>query len=398
MSELSGGMAYEMNVGTKTGFDTSVHLRKAKEQAAARSFDDILIVDVDAHHYESQWMADIYQYIEDPVLRQTALSDRGNGSTLITNHATNQFNAGRLLRYNHRTGEQAVDGEHLDVTRSKRQRQSIGIDFQIVFPTPMLELGMHPDPRVEAAFAWAYTRWWTEEVLTGDPGMRSLVYLPFRDPDACMRMIEEFGDRPGVVGFMVTSTRNEAVHHNNYMQIYAALEERNMPLGFHAGLNPSNRFFEGMNRFISVHALGFVFSNLVHTTNLVINGIPERFPKLKIIIIESGLAWIPFLMQRLDSEYLMRTNEAPLLKKRPSEYMRENFFYTTQPMETENLEALELTMKMINAESQLMYASDYPHWDFNLPSSIYDLPFLGREAKLNILGRNAMSVFPRLAG
>lgn len=45
-----------------------------------------------------------------------------------------------------------------------------------------------------------------------------------------------------------------------------------------------------------------------------------------------------------------------------------------------------------------MYASDYPHWDFNLPSSIYDLPFLGREAKLNILGRNAMSVFPRLAG
>jgi predicted TIM-barrel fold metal-dependent hydrolase len=69
-----------------------------------------------------------------------------------------------------------------------------------------------------------------------------------------------------------------------------------------------------MNRFISVHVLGFTWFNIVHMTNMVINGIPERFPKLKVIWIESGLAWIPFLMQRLDNEYMMRTSEAPLLK------------------------------------------------------------------------------------
>ena len=79
---------------------------------------------------------------------------------------------------------------------------------------------------------------------------------------------------------------------------------------------------------------GVVLPALVHMTNLVINGIPERFPKLKIVMVESGLAWIPFLMQRLDNEYLMRTSEAPLLKKKPSEYMAENFYYSTQPMET----------------------------------------------------------------
>jgi hypothetical protein len=73
--------------------------------------------------------------------------------------------------------------------------------------------------------------------------------------------------------------------------------------------------------------------------------------------------------------------------------MRE-MYYSTQPMEmVNNREALELTFKMINAETQLMYASDYPHWDTDLPSTIYDLPFLGEQAKRNILGGNAKRVF-----
>jgi predicted TIM-barrel fold metal-dependent hydrolase len=150
--------------------------------------------------------------------------------------------------------------------------------------------------------------------------------------------------------------------------------------------------FEGMNKFISVHALGFIFYNLVHITNMIVNGIPERFPKLKLLWIESGLAWIPFLMQRLDNEYMMRSSEAPLLKKLPSEYMRD-MFYTTQPIENGDLELLQMTLKKINAETQLLFSSDYPHWDFNLPSTIYDLPFLTEDAKRRILGGNAWDLF-----
>ena len=120
---------------------------------------------------------------------------------------------------------------------------------------------------------------------------------------------------------------------------------------------------------------------------------PERFPKLKVVWVESGLAWVPFLMQRLDNEWMMRSSEVPLLKRRPSDYMRE-MFYSTQPMEmVGNREALELTFKMINAETQLMYSSDYPHWDMDLPSTIYDLPFLSESAKRNILGANAKRFF-----
>ena len=93
----------------------------------------------------------------------------------------------------------------------------------------------------------------------------------------------------------------------------------------------------------------------------------ERFPKLPVIWIESGLAWVPFLMQRLDHEYMMRPSEAPLLKKKPSDYMRD-MYYSSQPMEIQDHEALECTFRMINAETQLLYSSDYPHWDFDLPS------------------------------
>jgi uncharacterized protein len=89
----------------------------------------------------------------------------------------------------------------------------------------------------------------------------------------------------------------------------------------------------------------------------------------------------------------MRSSEVPLLKRKPSDYMRE-MYYSSQPMEmVENRESLELTFKLINAETQLLYASDFPHWDMDLPSTIYDQPFLSEQAKRNILGGNAQRLF-----
>jgi hypothetical protein len=69
-------------------------------------------------------------------------------------------------------------------------------------------------------------------------------------------------------------------------------------------------------------------------------------------------------------------------------------YFTSQPMEmVDNREALELTFKMISAETQLLYSSDYPHWDMDLPSTVYDLPFLTDQGRRNILGANAQRLF-----
>ena len=176
------------------------------------------------------------------------------------------------------------------------------------------------------------------------------------------------------------------------MKLYAMMEETGKPFSFHSGFNWNDPSFLQLNRFISMHALSFVHYSLIHMTNWIINGLPERFPKLKVLWIESGLAWIPFLMQRLDHEYQMRTCEAPLLKRLPSEYMRD-MFYTSQPLEKTNLKLLQATMEAFNADTQLLYASDWPHWDFDAPSSITTLPFLSDQAKRNILGLNAARIF-----
>ena len=147
-----------------------------------------------------------------------------------------------------------------------------------------------------------------------------------------------------------------------------------------------------MNRFLSVHAMSFVTCTMTHLTNWIVNGLPERFPGLKVIWIESGLAWIPFMMQRLDHEYLMRQSEASLLRRLPSDYMRQ-MYYTSQPIEITDMGLLESTFRAMNAGETLLYSSDWPHWDFDVPGRIMSIPFLDREAKANILGGNARKLF-----
>ena len=268
----------------------------------------------------------------------------------------------------------------------------MGVDIACMFPTPMLNLAACPRVEVEVAMAQAYNRWLCEKILGEENRFKSMLYLPFNDPEACYKTVLEFADRKGVIGFMVTATHYRGVYDNAYAKTYAALQERNLPLAFHAAFNWADSGLSMTNRFIAVHALGFAWHNMLHLTNWVVNGMPERFPRLKTIWIESGLAWIPFVMQRLDSEYMMRTSECPLLKRKPSEYMQE-MYYTSQPLERSNMKLTQATFEAINADTQLLYASDWPHWDFDAPSSITKLPFLNEQAKRNILGLSAARLF-----
>ncbi len=377
--------------------DTREILLNARNDIGRYGLDKYFIVDVDSHHVELDTWGEILEYIEDPVLRfngqQMAKNWPYAANLALSNHPpgiTFQDVSGRIPHMAQLGEHVEPSPVHRDVTLVRRAMESMGIAVQIVFPQPILEIGLHPSPEFEPQLIMAYNRWFTQRILAADSRIKSMIALPFANADACMRVIHEFADKPGVVGFMITSQRTAELWKPQYMPIYRELEERGLPLGFHAG--PDYAVGRQMNRFISVHALSFVTCNMVHLTNWIMNGMPERFPKLNLIWIESGLAWLPFLMQRLDHEFLMRQSDAPLLRRLPSEYMRE-MFYTSQPLEKTNMRLLESTFEAINAETQLLYSSDWPHWDFDTPGVIAGLPFVSAEGKKNILGETARRLF-----
>ncbi|MYR07984.1 amidohydrolase family protein [Gordonia sp. SID5947] len=377
-----------------TNLDHADLLRHAGTQAQQRGFDDVFIVDADFHHTERRSWAEILEYVESDVL-QHFLKAGGRGQMWIPglpDGGVIQEVAGRIHpAQSWADSRNELTASQRDVQLCREAMDSMGSNFLSFFPGWLLDLGTFGyDLEVPLARAWA--RWATERVLPADPRIVTLLPLPLGSPDEALKLVEEFADKPGVQGFMVTSLRYDPLYTKPYAKLWRAIEERGKLLGFHASFTTQDRPVRQLNKFISVHSVGFPLFQIIQTTNWVINGMPERYPNLKILMIEGGLAWVPFLMQRLDHEYLMRQSEAPLLKRLPSEYMRE-FFYTTQPLEAANLDYLEMTFDMINAKTQVLYASDWPHWDWDPPSRIWDLPFLDEAEKRNILGYNASRVF-----
>ena len=99
---------------------------------------------------------------------------------------------------------------------------------------------------------------------------------------------------------------------------------------------------------------------------MIIEGLFEQFPDLKVVLIEAGFGWLPALGWRLDSTG-SGWREVPHLKRAPSEYIREHFWVSTQPMEEpEHPDHLIDAMRWIGCD-RILFASDYPHWDFDDP-------------------------------
>jgi hypothetical protein len=178
---------------------------------------------------------EVVTYIEDPVVRDNAMRFQAER----VGAPPYGLNGDLGLRYQsvggripHQDGQREIVEEtdvHRDVILTRRAMDSLGIDNMVVFPTPMLFLGMHPQPEMEVWLGGAYNRWLIERILSGDDRIKSLIYLPFNTPEEAERTVEELGDKKGVISFCVTSTRYKPVHHNDYMRLYSMIEERGKP-------------------------------------------------------------------------------------------------------------------------------------------------------------------------
>jgi hypothetical protein len=125
----------------------------------------------------------------------------------------------------------------------------------------------------------------------------------------------------------------------------------------------------------------------VRLVSIVCEGVFCEFPELRLALVEGGFAWLPGLMWRLDKNFRGLCSEAPWLKKLPSEYILEPCRATTQPMEEpEDPEHLRQIIEMIGREDFLMFATDYPHWDFDSPTRALP-PVLGDQMRRGMLVR-----------
>lgn len=127
-------------------------------------------------------------------------------------------------------------------------------------------------------------------------------------------------------------------------------------------------------------------------TSMIFDGIPEKFPRLRIAYLEAGCGWAPYWMERMDDEYAKRKDEAPALRKLPSEYVRGgNVYFSCEADEWLLPQAVKLV-----GENQIVYASDFPHWDHTYPGSLDEIRSRGDLSdvqKGKILGDNSRRLY-----
>lgn len=131
---------------------------------------------------------------------------------------------------------------------------------------------------------------------------------------------------------------------------------------------------------------------MAHINSLVCEGVFERYPTLKFVVIEAGLAWLPHLMWRMDKNYKALRDTTPWLKRLPSEYIVDHVRLTTQPIE-EPPYATDLVhvLAMMSADKTVMFSSDYPHWDNDDPRRI--LRRVDARTRARIFGGTAAELY-----
>jgi len=282
------------------------------------------------------------------------------------------------------------------VTSPQQMRQDLddlGVDIGILFPDAFLTLGLLPQADYAVALAEAYNRWLIHEWLDGNNRLKGAVIAPPQNPRAAAAEIRRYaGHRHIVAVYLPTSGVDPLYGHRSYDPIYDAAQETGLPVFLHSVQAIHPLFPFNLHRFetvFGVHSLVHIFSLIVNLVSIIETGVPVRFPDLKIACTEGGIAWVPWLMLRLDKEYIERRRDVPFLKDRPSVYLKQMYFATQPIEEPEHMRDMATLLSLFNGEDTVMFASDWPHHDFDHPRKVLQIP-LPDEVQRKIMGRNAI--------
>jgi predicted TIM-barrel fold metal-dependent hydrolase len=267
------------------------------------------------------------------------------------------------------------------------------LDYAILNGEEAIEVSTLANPYYAQALASAYNDWLVAEWLPRDARFKGSLVVAPQNPQGAAEEIRRLGGHPDIVQVLVSTGSQRPYGDPFFHPIWEACAEMDLPLAAHlggqGGLN-SNPIGCGPTTFFwETHAL-LCETGMAHVGSVIAHGVFEKWPRSRFILIEAGIAWVPGILWRLDEDYRALRKETPWLRRLPSEYAHDHIRLTTQPLEQpRNPAALWPALEDIAAQDMLLFASDYPHWDFDDPNFLR-IPDSWRE---QVLDGNARAVY-----
>jgi uncharacterized protein len=246
-----------------------------------------------------------------------------------------------------------------------------GIDVAVLYPTRGLNLSLVKQPPLATALARAWNDF-IGEVCATHPRLRGVAMVSLLDIPAAVEELNRAVMTYHLDALMVHCHGHKLdLGSPVFWPLYEEAQRLHIPLAFHPnaiGAEGTERW----NTFLCVHAVGFAFELMQACLGVLIGGVLEHCPQLRVGFFEGGCGWVPYWLERLDEHYEKRPEEAPLLHGKPSEYVRDGrVFFSCEPEDAMLPYCLEHV-----GEDAFVFASDYPHWDMTFPHAVSGL--LGR--------------------
>ena len=354
---------------------------------AARGSVDATVVDTDFHVNED--MDTLVEYLVDPY---RTVYERSYGDFNPNPYPqAGWFAPDRMGKQAPRTVQTEAD------VREAMDR--FELDYAVVQPSASMHLGAHHHDEFATALAHAYNEYALQEVLAPEEGIYGSILVAPQRPETAAAEIRSRRDE---AAFSSVAIPSGGVHpplgNRCYHPIYEAAAEAGLPVTMHNAVTMLMMTFpfqhRGYSRNLTAHATLHPMQHMSHMADMIVQGIPVEFPDLKIVMQEAGVGWIPFMMRRLDNEYLNHRSDAPMLEQMPSEYIRDQFYFSTQPFEAVKETAYVEAMIELVGTDTLMFATDYPHFDFdNTADVINRLRQVPDEEREKLAGLTALSAF-----
>ena len=326
------------------------------------------VIDCDIHPAMASWK-EIHPFLEKRWIKHltTYGSHLRHTFSEALSHPRMSPDAARVDAYPEEGGP---PGSSLELMR-KQHLDPNGIEIGMLIP-----LRWNPGSQRNLDFGVALTRamntWQVERWVKQEPRLRASVLVAQEDTVGAVAEIDARGGDPSFTQILILPRTDEPLGRRRYWPIFEAAVRNNLPITVHVGGTGGHPSTGGgwSSYYMEEHNM-VAQAMQAALTSLVFEGVFERFPKLRVVIMEGGLGWIPSLSARMDKHWKRLRSEVPHVTRPPSEYVREHVWFTTQPMEEPGSSAALLDLFDRIGWDRLLFATDYPHWDFDDPRTAF---------------------------